>query len=109
MSCIRAERLAATSALSLLVPLAAAFAALAVPQSAHAHSKGACVDAVVESCNATYPNNYQARIACTNNGITQCNSHTHSGGGRPKPGADSFSSSSGGGIGARTRTFRLLR
>lgn len=45
-----------------------------------AHSKGACVDNVVEGCNAQHPNNYKARLACVNSGITQCNSHSHGGG-----------------------------
>ena len=52
--------------------------ALSVP--VFAHSKGACVDNVVEGCNAQHPNNYKARLACVNSGITQCNGHSHGGG-----------------------------
>ena len=81
--------------------LVAAFAAAVA-----AHSKGKCVDNVVDSCNATYPTNYAARIACVNNGIDQCNTHSHGGGGGRKPGADSFTSSSKPEQ-SRTKRFRL--
>ena len=75
---------------------------------AFAHSTGACVNAVVDSCNAQYPNNYQARLACTNSGITQCNGHSHGGGGN---GVDSASEdlTSGSGGKERIRIFKKLK
>jgi len=75
---------------AIAAPLIAGFAALAA-----AHSTGSCVDNVVDSCNAAHPNNYNARIACTNNGITACNSHSHGGGSGVKPGATDFTTESG--------------
>lgn len=92
MSSAKSRGCGAAALLSLLA--AATLASL--PQPARAHSVGACVDSVVTSCNAQFPANYEARIACANSGITQCEGHGHGGGGRPKPGADSFSSSGGG-------------
>ncbi len=46
-----------------------------------AHSVGACANAIVESCNAQWPDNYPARIACVNSGLNFCETHKHSGGG----------------------------
>ncbi len=48
---------------------------------ASAHPVGDCVNMVVDSCNAQWPDNYPARIACVNSGITACEAHKHGGGG----------------------------
>lgn len=64
---------------------------LAAVDKACAHSVGDCVDHVVSVCNAQYPNNYQARIACTDAGITACETHGHGGGGGIEPGSNDFS------------------
>jgi len=68
--------------------LSVLFISSALSVTAFAHSNGACVNNVVDSCNAAHPSNYNARLLCTNNGITGCASHSHGGGGN---GVDSAS------------------
>ncbi|HDO52644.1 MAG TPA: hypothetical protein ENH05_07900 [Rhizobiales bacterium] len=77
------------SAAALALPLIAGFGAIA-----SAHSLGACTDNVVDACNAAHPGNYDARIACVNNGITACQGHSHGGGGRPESASENLSSGS---------------
>ena len=40
--------------------------------NAHALTQGQCADAVVRACNKAFPNNYNGRIACVNNGLDTC-------------------------------------
>ena len=56
--------------------LAALLAALA---SVHAHSEGDCANNGISSCNKSYPNNYDARLACANSVLTACAGHKHGG------------------------------
>lgn len=55
--------------------------AVTTVEQACAHSVGACTDHIVNACNAQWPNNYDARIACVNSGLDACETHTHGGGG----------------------------
>lgn len=63
---------------------------VATVQQACAHSLGACTDHVVQACNNQWPDNYNARIACVNSGITACQSHSHGGGGGVEPASEDF-------------------
>ncbi len=67
----------ARNLLSGLLTTAVLFLAAA---PALAHSVGACANAIVESCNAQWPDNYPARIACVNSGLNFCETHKHPGG-----------------------------
>ncbi|MEW5962128.1 MAG: hypothetical protein AB1749_01050 [Pseudomonadota bacterium] len=89
----------------MLCLLAAAVALTGTP--AAAHSKGQCANSVVEACNSSFPNNYEGRIACVNNGLDACEHHSHGGGGGKKSASDNLTSS-GGGADAR-RPSRVLR
>ncbi len=89
---------------SLLVLGLAVVQATTTP--AKAHSQGQCANAVVASCNATYPDNYQARLACVNSGLDACQGHSHGGGGGRKSASDNLTSS-GGSPAARTTRFKF--
>lgn len=89
----------------VFISLTALFLTTFLSVTVRAHSNGSCVDHVVESCNAAHPNNYNARLACTNSGITACNSHTHGGGG----GVDSASDTLTNGDNGERSAIRLLR
>lgn len=83
-------RLVATSTSMLLLGLAVIHA---TATSANAHSQGQCANSVVSSCNAAFPNNYDGRIACVNNGLDACQGHSHGGGGGKKSASDNLTSS----------------
>jgi len=50
-------------------------ALLAALASVHAHSEGDCANNGISSCNKSYPNNYDARLACANSVLTACAGH----------------------------------
>lgn len=88
--------------------LAAAIALATTP--AAAHSKGQCANSVVEACNNAFPNNYDGRIACVNNGLDACEHHSHGGGGGKKSASDNLTSSGGGADAGRPhRILRMAR
>lgn len=90
------------SASSLVLGLAV----IQVTKSAKAHAQGQCANNVVASCNAAYPNNDQAPIACVNSGVDACEGHAHGGGGGHR--STSFNlTSSGGSPAARAIRFKL--
>lgn len=96
-------RLVVMSTSTLLLGLAIV---QATATTANAHSQGQCANSVVTSCNAAFPNNYDGRIACVNNGLDACQGHSHGGGGGKKSASENLTSS-GGGPAARATRLKL--
>lgn len=99
------KRISAAHAFALLLA-AAAFGASALP--ALAHSRGQCANSVVDACNSAFANNYDGRIACVNNGLDACDTHSHGGGGGKKSASDNLTSG-GTADAAGARRTRLKR
>lgn len=81
--------IASTHALTFILA-AAALGAATLPVGAH--TRGQCANSVVEACNNAFPNNYDGRIACVNNGLNTCDHHSHGGGGGKKSASDNLTS-----------------